>query len=82
MFNKALSRWLQLKHFFIFTPKIGEDFQFFSIIFFRWVAQNHQPEGDASFKIPLKGLGIGNGLTDPQVSRCLTELFAKVMLTW
>ena len=33
--------WFQIS--FIFTSKLGEDFQFDERIFFRWVATNHQP---------------------------------------
>ena len=36
LLKQGSSRWWQLKHFFIFTPKIGEDDPIW-LIFFRWV---------------------------------------------
>ncbi len=39
----GITRWWQLKYFFMFTPKIGEDFEFDEHIFQRgWF--NHQPD--------------------------------------
>ena len=40
--QKLPARWW-FETFFIFTPKLGEDFPFDLRIFFRWVGKNHQP---------------------------------------
>mgnify|MGYP002803561713 FL=1 len=60
-FYKALPQYKNLD-FFIF----GESYAGHYVpAVSHYIWQKNQ--GDGSFKIPLKGLGIGNGLTDPQV---------------
>jgi len=40
--EKGSCGWWQLKAFFMFIPKIGEDEPILTNIFFKWVGKNHQ----------------------------------------
>ena len=60
-FYKALPQYKNLD-FFIFGESYAGHYVP-AVSHYIW----QQNQGNAGFKIPLKGLGIGNGLTDPQV---------------